>query len=236
MQAGKEKQHIMRSAKSRSRNKSNRNRSVGNITNRVFESSGPEGKVRGTPAQIIEKYNQLARDAQLANDWVAAENFRQHAEHYTRLLSEAQREIEARREQQEAQQRERQQNRGQRDGRRGGEGRAVEGVSAQASDPLAVEGVDPAQSPQPDVLGVSPLVAESVIVDTPESRSAPDTAAAREKPRRKARARKPRADDRPESGPEAGAGDADAGDAGAEGKAPQAEGNAPKPEAPEAAE
>lgn len=69
--------------------------------NRVFDSSGPEGKVRGTPQQIIEKYNQLARDAQLANDRVAAENFQQHAEHYLRMLSEAQREMEARREQQE---------------------------------------------------------------------------------------------------------------------------------------
>ncbi len=99
----------MRSSKSRSRSKSNRNRSVGNIMNRVFDSSGPEGKVRGTPQQIIEKYNQLARDAQLGNDPVAAENFMQHAEHYTRLLSAAQREMEARREQQEREQRERQQ-------------------------------------------------------------------------------------------------------------------------------
>lgn len=99
----------MRSTKSRSRSKQNRNnRSVGNVINRVFDSSGPEGKVRGTPQQIIEKYNQLARDAQLANDRVAAENFQQHAEHYLRLLSEAQREIDARREQQERDNRERQ--------------------------------------------------------------------------------------------------------------------------------
>ena len=94
----------MRSSKSRSRSKQNRNnRSVGNVINRVFDSSGPEGKVRGTPQQIIEKYNQLARDAQLANDRVAAENFQQHAEHYLRLLSEAQREMDARREQQDVQ-------------------------------------------------------------------------------------------------------------------------------------
>jgi hypothetical protein len=51
--------------------------------------------VRGTPQQIIEKYNQLARDAQLSNDRVAAENFQQHAEHYTRMLGEAMREQEA---------------------------------------------------------------------------------------------------------------------------------------------
>jgi len=98
----------MRSSKSRSRNKPNRNRSVGNIVNRVFDSSGPEGKVRGTPQQIIEKYNQLARDAQLSGDRVATENFQQHAEHYLRMLGEAQKEQDARREEQERQNRERQ--------------------------------------------------------------------------------------------------------------------------------
>ena len=97
----------MRSSKNRSRSKGNRNRSVGNIVNRVFDSSGPEGKVRGTPQQIIDKYNQLARDAHLSNDRVAAENFQQHAEHYTRMLSQAQREMDQRREQQEAQQQQR---------------------------------------------------------------------------------------------------------------------------------
>ena len=89
----------MRSSKSRSRSKSNRPRSIGNIVNRVFDSSGPEGKVRGTPQQIIEKYQFLARDAQLSNDRVAAENFMQHAEHYTRMLAEAQRELAAEQEQ-----------------------------------------------------------------------------------------------------------------------------------------
>lgn len=82
----------MRSSKSRSRSKSNRQRSIGNIINRVFDSSGPEGKVRGTPQQIIDKYLMLARDAQLSNDRVAEQNFLQHAEHYTRMLGEAQRE------------------------------------------------------------------------------------------------------------------------------------------------
>jgi hypothetical protein len=85
----------MRSSKSRSRSKQNRPRTIGNIINRVFDSSGPEGKVRGTPQQIIEKYQMLSRDAQLSNDRVAAENFSQHAEHYTRLLAEAQREMAA---------------------------------------------------------------------------------------------------------------------------------------------
>ena len=97
----------MRSPKSRSCSNKNRNRSVGNIINRVFDSSGPEGKVRGTPQQIIDKYNQLARDSQLSNDRVATENFQQHSEHYVRLLAEAQREMDARREQQDRENKER---------------------------------------------------------------------------------------------------------------------------------
>ncbi len=75
--------------------KSNRNRGRGsrkpngsNI-NRVYESAGPEGKVRGTPQQIIEKYLTLARDAQTAGDRVMSENFLQHAEHYQRMVIEA---------------------------------------------------------------------------------------------------------------------------------------------------
>ena len=83
----------MRSSKSRSRNKSSRQRTLGNIVNRVFDSSGPEGKVRGTPQQIIDKYLALARDAQLSSDRVAEQSFLQHAEHYTRMLGEAQREM-----------------------------------------------------------------------------------------------------------------------------------------------
>ena len=85
----------MRSSKSRSRSKANRPHTLGNIVNRVFDSSGPDGKVRGTPAQIIEKYQFLARDAQLSNDRVGAETFLQHAEHYTRMLAEAMREMQA---------------------------------------------------------------------------------------------------------------------------------------------
>ncbi|MFN4130492.1 MAG: DUF4167 domain-containing protein [Paracoccaceae bacterium] len=100
----------MRSSKKRSRSSQNRPRTLGNIINRVFDSSGPEGKVRGTPQQIIEKYQMLARDAQLSNDRVAAENFLQHAEHYTRMLAEAMREMAA---EQEARQQQYQQNGGQ---------------------------------------------------------------------------------------------------------------------------
>jgi len=85
----------MRSAnKSRNRSKNgNRRGSATNNINRVFDSAGPEGKVRGTPQQIIEKYMSLTHDSMLSGDRVAAENFQQHAEHYSRMLIEAQREI-----------------------------------------------------------------------------------------------------------------------------------------------
>jgi len=85
----------MRSSnKARSRNKNNNRRqhSTGNVVNRVFDSAGPSGKVRGTPQQIVEKYAALAGDAQLAGDRVAAENFSQHSEHYARILSIAMKE------------------------------------------------------------------------------------------------------------------------------------------------
>ncbi len=80
--------------KSRNKNRNNGRRpNPGNVINRVFDSSGPEGKVRGTPQQIIDKYQSLAHDSQLSGDRVSAENFQQHSEHYARLLLEAQKEI-----------------------------------------------------------------------------------------------------------------------------------------------
>jgi len=82
------------SGKSRNKNRNNGRRpNPGNVINRVFDSSGPEGKVRGTPQQIIDKYQSLAHDSQLSGDRVSAENFQQHSEHYARLLLEAQKEI-----------------------------------------------------------------------------------------------------------------------------------------------
>lgn len=74
----------------RARGRGGRNKPSGNVSNRVFESAGPEGKVRGTPQQIVDKYLTLSRDAQTSGDRVMAENFLQHAEHYQRILLEAQ--------------------------------------------------------------------------------------------------------------------------------------------------
>ena len=54
---------------------------------RVFESNGPDVKIRGNPSHIAEKYIQLARDAQTSGDPIAAENYYQHAEHYYRVIA-----------------------------------------------------------------------------------------------------------------------------------------------------
>lgn len=53
----------------------------------VFDSNGPEVRIRGTAAQIYEKYSALAKDAHSMGDRVLAESYLQHAEHYQRLTS-----------------------------------------------------------------------------------------------------------------------------------------------------
>ena len=64
----------------------NNNRKNHNPLARSFESNGPDVKIRGTPAHIAEKYLTLARDAQSSGDPVLAENYLQHAEHYSRII------------------------------------------------------------------------------------------------------------------------------------------------------
>ena len=71
----------------RSRNRPGRNNRPSNSRNQTFDSSGPEGKVRGSANQVYEKYLALARDAQSAGDRIAAENYFQHAEHYFRIVT-----------------------------------------------------------------------------------------------------------------------------------------------------
>ncbi len=61
-----------------------------NPLTRVYESNGPDVKIRGTAHHIAEKYLQLARDAASSGDPVTAENLYQHAEHYFRLIAAAQ--------------------------------------------------------------------------------------------------------------------------------------------------
>src|ERR1700751_2652196 len=75
----------------RMRNRNNNNNRRGqNPMTRVFESNGPDIKIRGTASHVAEKYVQLARDARSSGDPIAAENYYQHAEHYFRLIAAAQ--------------------------------------------------------------------------------------------------------------------------------------------------
>lgn len=56
------------------------------LRNQALESNGPDGKIRGTAQQVLDRYLALARDATSAGDPIAAEGFFQHAEHYFRLM------------------------------------------------------------------------------------------------------------------------------------------------------
>lgn len=84
----------MRNGQNHNNNNKNRmrgrNRRGHNPMTRVYESNGPDVKIRGTAHHVAEKYTQLARDAQTSGDPVAAEGYLQHAEHYYRLIVAAQ--------------------------------------------------------------------------------------------------------------------------------------------------
>ena len=68
----------------RGRSRNNQNRRPGR--NQSFDSNGPSVRLRGTAAQLNEKYQALARDATSAGDRVMAENYHQHADHYYRVM------------------------------------------------------------------------------------------------------------------------------------------------------
>lgn len=80
----------MRNGQNNNKRMRGRNRRGHNPMTRVYESNGPDVKIRGTAHHIAEKYTQLARDAQSSGDPVAAEGYLQHAEHYYRLIMAAQ--------------------------------------------------------------------------------------------------------------------------------------------------
>jgi hypothetical protein len=75
----------------RHRHNNNQRRGGGNngAPNRmqVFDSNGPEVRIRGTAYQICEKYQALAKDAAAQGDTVMAESYLQHAEHYQRIIN-----------------------------------------------------------------------------------------------------------------------------------------------------
>jgi len=60
---------------------------VSRSTATIFDSNGPDIRVRGTAQQLFEKYLQLGRDATSGGDRVMAEGYLQYAEHYFRVLN-----------------------------------------------------------------------------------------------------------------------------------------------------
>ena len=86
----------MKRQRGRNRRSNNQN------PNRSMESNGPDVKVRGSAKQIFDKYEALARDAAASGNRVKAENLRQHAEHYLRIVNAIESTKQAAREEQEA--------------------------------------------------------------------------------------------------------------------------------------
>ncbi len=116
--------------------------------------------MRGTPQQIIDKYQGLARDAQLSGDRVGAEAFLQHSEHYSRILGEAMREQTEKREAHEAQQAQHAQ-------RRQNQNTAASNAHEEA---------------QPDLRAPAPEKQDSGLVETPENTAAKRSAKKSDEP------------------------------------------------------
>ncbi|NBW71140.1 MAG: DUF4167 domain-containing protein, partial [Bacteroidetes bacterium] len=69
-------------ARKKSRNRPRRP----NNSSRLFESNGPDIKIKGSAIQIVEKYQALSREYHSSGDPISAESCLQHAEHYQRII------------------------------------------------------------------------------------------------------------------------------------------------------
>lgn len=73
---------------------SRRNRKRGNGGRRgkqqrakVYDSNGPDVRIRGTAYQVTDKYMALAKDAASSGNTVLSESYMQYAEHYQRIIN-----------------------------------------------------------------------------------------------------------------------------------------------------
>ena len=66
----------------RANNHRNSNESFGN------GSMNNSSRVTGSLSTVLEKYRNFAKDATSSGDYVGAENYLQHAEHYSRMINE----------------------------------------------------------------------------------------------------------------------------------------------------
>ena len=53
-----------------------------------FANGNSSTRVRGNLSTVLEKYKVLAKDAAASGDHIGAENYLQHADHYSRRLAE----------------------------------------------------------------------------------------------------------------------------------------------------
>ena len=127
--------------------------------NTVFDSNGPDVRVRGSASQVHEKYMTLARDAQAAGQHIKAEGYLQHAEHYLRILNQVKAEKEAAAERQEQRQEQRREERAPREAQASQEGEDNGDGNPRRrarNTRRSNEAVDPASAPQPDASSPQP--------------------------------------------------------------------------------
>lgn len=74
----------MRQGQAGKRSRGRNGRRMHNPRVQVYDSNGPNVRIRGNALQIFEKYQQLARDS-TTGDRISTESLLQHAEHYFRL-------------------------------------------------------------------------------------------------------------------------------------------------------
>jgi len=113
--------------------------------NHVFDSNGPDMRLRGTAQQLFEKYLQLGRDATSGGDRVMAESYFQHAEHYFRILNAMNQA--AAQQQQQQQRRYQPSEQGEGDGADGGESGGPSGPDFADGDGTAGETAGEAREP-----------------------------------------------------------------------------------------
>jgi len=52
-----------------------------------FNTGNNGARVRGSLSTVLEKYKNLAKDAMSSGDYIGAENYLQHAEHFARIIN-----------------------------------------------------------------------------------------------------------------------------------------------------
>ena len=159
----------------RNRGRGRSNNRSNNPLSRNYESNGPDVKIKGSAAHIAEKYMALARDALSSGNPVTAENYFQHAEHYNRIIQAAQAKQEEHASNQSA--------------------KANNGKSDRNNNNTTSNNNDRRSKQPKDTSATEAKKSESVIPGTGEQPSVNGnvSASAPEKPKRKPRARKPKA-------------------------------------------